>query len=723
MALTWQDKGQLHAVPLPHTHTPADVIGFDGEALAATTEYLPVANGTHFNGNGGSTATAGLIQTRCRQTRKLLRVIGGGATTIKVEWANIWTSNTPQAGDASCEIAGPQTVTSRMSVEYPAGNPRIVSGSATYAAGTAYALLDQVNYNSGTWVCIQAGTGQTPADGSAYWRRVRRYAIRWDGDDGSGTISFAPGDYKISRAVALAEPTQIGDCIAVLGAFDTGSSTGYLPYAGANGACKIAPFVDWVVDAAGGLPAVGSALPDTGVTTQTNGNTTTSGDTVASNWMKIPYATAITGDVPGGRCVALFGDSLMQGTGGDIRDGEPCGIFPRSIDGATWWRVAQGGNRAGCYVPGNAPWQMSVIARCDATITNLCMNDINANLTTAQVQAAVQRVWKMVAATGTKLFAGYPTPISSSTDSWATVANQGRFTNGGAVATTQNPADDATYLTSVYGLVSMWLSQDGGQMADPAGATVKVGQQGHPVRALFDWRALIADPQTSWKWNPGYTTDGAHPIAAIVPVQAAYLQPQLEAVYLARQRIGQPYPTYTPAGEPPVANMNRSLVDAVSTALTSGSVVTVVGVSPGRWYYGFRIPTGTLGTGTPPTQYARTYTVLAGADPAKMKVITSGTNTPNNNNQVQAPSGVWDVGLSGAPLWIPAGYLVAIVLTVPGAAAWAGHNAAAAIYHRSGIGFVLAGTSADTAALTGVINLFNTAKFTATQFRVSAEIY
>lgn len=675
--------------------------------------FLPVANGTHFNGNGGATAPAGLIQTRCRSTRKLLRVIGGGATQLQVEWANIWTSNTPQAGDASCEIAGPQSVAARMSVEYPAGNPRLTSGSAAWSSATAYAVLDQVNSGGTSWVAIAASTNQAPAAGSAYWREVKRYPVKWVEGDANGTVTFLPGDYLKSLPVQLSEPTQIGDCIAVLGSFDTGSSTGYLPYAGANGAANLAPFVDWVIDSPGGLPAVGSALPDTGVTNQTNGNTTPAGNTTASSWMKIPYATAITGDLPDGRCVALFGDSLMQGTGGDVRDGEPAGIFVRSIDGAVWWRVAQGGNRAGCYAPGNAPWQMSVLRRCGATITNLCMNDINANLTTAQVKAAVQRMWRMVQATGTKLYAGYPTPISSSTDAWATVANQGRYTGGGVVNTTQNPADDATYLTSVYGQVSMWLSQDGGVMNDQAGSSVQVGQQGHPVTALLDWRALICDPQTSWKWNaPGmaYTTDGAHPNPFAVQVAATYLQPQLEAVYLARQRIGQPYPTYTPAGEPPVGNMSRSVVDSVSASVSSGTVMSVAGVSPGRWFYGFRVPVGSAAAS------ARVASIMIGADPAKMKVLGSASGTP-------AANGVWDTTLPAPPTWIPAGYLIAIAFTCPAASAWAGHSAARPEYHKGGLGFLLAGTSADTAALTGVVNLFSAVKFTQAAFRAAIEVY
>lgn len=686
--------------------------------------FLPVANGTHFNGNGGATASAGLIQTRCRQTRKLLRVIAGGASTLQVEWANIWTSNTPQGGNASCEIAGQQAVTCRMTVEYPAGNPRQVSGSTAYSATTAYALLDQVTSGGSSWVCIQAGTGQTPAAGSAYWRQVNRYTVNWDGQtDTSGTVVFNAGDYRKSQPVPLSEFTRQGDCIAVLGAFDTGSATGYLPYAGNAGACNTAPFVDWVLDSTStGLPAVGSALCDTGVTTQTNGNTTTANSTTASSWMKIPYATAITGNIPVKRCVALFGDSLVQGTGGDIRDGEPCGIFPRSLDGISWWRIAQGGNRAGCYVPGNAPWQMSVVARCSGVLTNLAMNDINANLTVAQVKSAMQTLWTVLGATGTPVYGGYLTPLSASSDAWATLANQSRFTNSGLVNSTQNPTDDASYLTSVYGQIAMWLSQSGASITTPDGSTVKVGQRGHPLDGLVDWRALIADPQTSWKWNVGYTTDGAHPIASAAVVQAAYTAQQLEPVIQGRQMMPIGWPTFRPVGEPPLQSMPRTLGVSASPAFPgnptnspAGSLWAVLDVSPGRYYYGWRFATGAF-SGTAP---ARTWTILAGADPAKLGVVATGTTfnwragDPASTTAVSVTGGtappvnaLCDTALPGGPIWIPAGYAVVLVMTYPAgspaantAALFVGATAGINYQGRTGLGFCLAGFSGDTAAI------------------------
>lgn len=674
--------------------------------------FLPVANGTHFNGNLGGPAT-NLIQTRCRQTRKLLRVIAGGSDQLQVEWANIYTITVAQAGDASCEMPGPNAVTARMSIEYPAGKPRQVSGSTAYSAGTAYAVFDQVTSGGSAWVCIQAGTGQTPADGSLYWRRVNRYVVRWIGDtDGSGTIVFPAGSYKKSLPVQLSEKLIAGDCIAILGAYDSGASSGtYIPYAGANGAANHGNFVDWVVDSAGGLPALGSALPDTGVVAQTNGNTTAANAADNLTWMKIPYATAITGNGIR-RCVGLFGDSIIQGYGGDIRDGEPCGIFPRALDGVSWWRIAQGGNTARAYAPGNAPWQMSVVARCSSVIVNLGINDIQASGTAAQVQAWLTRVWQELARTGTPVYAGQLTPASSSTDAWATTANQGRFTNGGTIPTTQFPTD-ADYATTVYGTVAQWASQDGAPITVADGGSVKIGQAGHPVDALLDWKGLLADAATSWKWLPGFTADGVHPVPAAAQAQAVYLAPQMDSVALGRQLQPAPqFPGWSPTAEAPLASMRRPAA-AAQSAVTSGSVMGVVGTSSGRYFYGLRAYRGSGATAG-----NRAITFAMGADPAKLKVVSSFTTAAGANTGQ-------DIGVGGGALWIPAGYLLVVQLQCLSANDWVGALIPSNVpnMNKTGGQIPLAGTSADTATIaTGtVVNLLT--KWTSAVFCPFLEAY
>jgi lysophospholipase L1-like esterase len=702
-----------------HAHAISDVTGLQaGLDYKSDRKFLPVANGTHFNGNWGGTSTA-LVQARCRQTRKILRVIAGGATQLQVEWANIFTTTAPPSTDASCEIPGPNAVSVRMAVEYPAGMPRLTSGSTAWSSATAYALRDQVTYAGSRWVATQAGTNQTPSATSAYWRLVRSYLVRWDGDDSAGTVSFAPGSYKKSVPLPLLEPTAEGDLIAILGVFDTGSSSGYLPYAGSNGAANHGVFVDWSIDTAGGMPAAGSDITATGITTQTNGNTTAanSGDNAA--WMKLPYATAITGNIPVQRCVAIFGDSIAQGYGGDIRDGEPCGIFPRALDGTSWWRVAQGGNRAVCYAPGNAPWQMSVIARCGSVISSLGVNDISNGQTVAQAKANLERVWRMLAAAGPSVFTGMLTPISASSDAWATVANQTRFTNGGTIATTQYPTDDATYLTSVYGQIAMWLSQDGASTAFEGG-TIKAGQANHPLTSVLDWRSILADLATSWKWVAGFTTDGAHPISAAAVAQASLLAPQLEPVIMGKQQITPPYPGYPPHGLARTYTMPRSMGTAqnAAPAAAGGLLALSDDPSPGRWYYGYRLWSGTAASTT------RFWAFLVGADASKLKVLLSGSLA--NTAAAGGTSGtLYTVNFPSA-IWVPAGQILGAHIQNPATAGnWVGSVASVATQHKTGGGFLLSGSSTATAAVTGTVSAFDGASggFAASTFRPLIEFY
>lgn len=663
----------------------------------AAISYLPVANGTHFNGNLGNASTS-LIQTRCRQSRKLLRVISSGADKLQVEWANKYTTTVVQSNDASCELNGPNSVTVRMAIEYPAGTPRIISGSTTYSAGTAYAVGDQIVSSGIKYVCIQAGTGQTPASSPLFWRVVNTYIVRWTGDtDSSGTVVFAPGDYKQSLPVSLLEKTTAGDKIAILGAFDSGNTSNYIPYAGSNGAANHGQFVDWVVDSAGGMPAVGSALPDTGVTNQTNGNTTASNASDNLTWMKIPYATAITGNIPTTQCVAIFGDSIAQGYGGDMRDGEPCGVFPRALDGVPWWRVAQGGNRAQCYTKTNAPWQYSVLSRCSAIICNMGLNDMMGGATFANTKSYLTRLWNALASTGKPLYIGLLTPISASSDAWATTANQSRYTGGGSIATTQFPTD-ADYATTVYGQTALWISQDGASIVVD-GTTYKAGQVNHPVEGILSWRNIMADLPTSWKWAPALTTDGAHPNALCVSYEVALLQPQLGPVVTGRRQPSMPVPGTSATGEVQsiLTSMPRDSVSALNTAAT-GSVMIVLGTSPGRYISQARMWCGT----TLATTNNMAWTILAGQDVAFMKVLGSGTVNTTANTQVT-------LSLSGL-MWVPAGHLIILVVGASGSNTMqvGGHavlaNGSALL--KSGSVMPLAGTSADNAPLSGNINMF-----------------
>lgn len=677
------------------------------------TTSLPVANGTHFNGNGGA-GVEGLVQARCRQTRKLLRVIDGGSTRLRLEWANIYTTVMPKAGDATCENPGPNNVAVRMSVEVPAGVPRVTNGSVEWSSSTSYVPGDQLTYNGTTYVVVRAVSGVAPGSDTSY-RRVRRYPVLWDGSDANGTITFAPGDYKTSRDVQLDEPLRYGDKIAVYGAFDSGSTTGRIPYAGANGAAKHGEFTDWVIDSTSGMPSYGQSIVDTGLTTQANGNTTTANEPNASQWMKLPYATAITGDAPAGEpCIALFGDSIMAGYY-DYRDGEPCGALVRALDGARWWRIAQGGNRAGAYVGANAPWQMSVVKRCTAVVTDMGLNDMQDGQSAQVVRRRMETLWRTLGAQGPPVYATLLTPISTSTDSWTTVGNQGQYTGGGTINTTQFPGGSTAYASSVWGSVQQWLSHEGAPVVTTNGRTVLAGEHEHPLAGIIDDRSMLADVSTGWRWNAGFTTDGAHPTPTAAVMQGAYMGPDMDDVLTGAHRTVR-LKSFDPAGRGPVVPFERSVANTESQYITSGSVMSVLDVSPGRYFYGMRAYCGSK------TDGSRAWSLLVGMDPARMRVWASGSTTPSG--------GRVDTALPNGPLWIPRGYLVAVQLATPAANALIGGFPTNAAIHISGLSCTLAAhVPGDTSALTvgSVVSLADSSvggtKYTAARFRAYAELY
>src|SRR5690606_210646 len=419
----------------------------------------------------------------------------------------------------------------------------------------------------------------------------------------------------------------------------------------------------------------------------------------------IPWATAVNGTYDGEHCVAVFGDSLLLGGNDDVDAGEFPGALVRALDGIPYWRVSQGGNKTSCYAPGNAPWQMSAIRRCSAVLTDMGINDVQYGLSGGTLRANMQRTWKYLSQQGVPVFQFLFTPISSSSDGWASLAGQGQWPVGGS---SQFPGGATPYADTAYGSTQLWLSQNGASMLNGLGKTVQAGEKGHPLTGIIDDRALMTDPETGWKWLPGYTADGAHPNGLACTVQSQYLRAALYEHVLTRQ-----YPGWDPIGETPVHSVPRVAAKDLSPA-NSGSLVTVLGSSDGRYVYGVRWMDGSAAAGT------RHWAAFVGLDPSNLKLLGSGsyTSSPNTMHAEFMP---------GYPVWIPRGYLVVLVLTTPAANAYVGANTANAQMNKTSFNYVLAGTSTRTgSAMTGPLNLrdatASSTRFAAHPFRVWAEL-
>lgn len=150
------------------------------------------------------------------------------------------------------------------------------------------------------------------------------------------------------------------------------------------------------------------------------------------------------------------------------------------------------------------------------------VNDIYNNaVTLATYQASCLSLWTALARRGIKVFQTTITPKSTSTDSWATLANQ----TADAATSIRNNAND-------------WFRA--GSPIDPttkaavaigtSGALLN-GQAGHPLTGYFEVADLCESARNSGKWivtgAANYaTSDGTHPTIAVHTLMAAGVDPK-----------------------------------------------------------------------------------------------------------------------------------------------------------------------------------------------------
>jgi len=136
---------------------------------------------------------------------------------------------------------------------------------------------------------------------------------------------------------------------------------------------------------------------------------------------------------------------------------------------------------------------------------NYAINDLRLFRAATLVQADLISIWRALDSEGIKVTWCTAMPNSSSTDSWATLANQSVNASIIAQRAILNawmragaPLDPSTFAAVAVGT---------------AGALV-AGQSGHPLYKIFDVSVAVEDGVDSGKWkSPGYTTDGIHPTA------------------------------------------------------------------------------------------------------------------------------------------------------------------------------------------------------------------
>jgi lysophospholipase L1-like esterase len=125
-------------------------------------------------------------------------------------------------------------------------------------------------------------------------------------------------------------------------------------------------------------------------------------------------------------------------------------------------------------------WRRGAVSDAATVLTNFGRNDIDAGRTLAQMKADLITLWEKIRSTGAIVYQTTITPKTTSTDSWATVANQ-------TVAETE----------SIRVQLNDWIR------------TVPT-----PLSGIFDVADMVETSRNSGIWKANLTDDGIHPVAA-----------------------------------------------------------------------------------------------------------------------------------------------------------------------------------------------------------------
>jgi lysophospholipase L1-like esterase len=223
----------------------------------------------------------------------------------------------------------------------------------------------------------------------------------------------------------------------------------------------------------------------------------------------LPFPSAVVGKTVSPIASAIFfGDSLVygKGDGGPSGDGggggeSNGGMFPRgawdigSNYALPWARQARTGTQAqqavANYTKQSGIWRYATHFLCD-----LGTNDLNAGRSAAQTVGDLRTLWTAAKTAGMQRAEQMQiiNRCSSSTDAWATVANQ-------------------TVLTGF---------ENGGSKKDPLNTSIAANVGSNGLDAYLGMNTEWADTVVTDKIRaPGYTTDGVHPTATAAAAMGA----------------------------------------------------------------------------------------------------------------------------------------------------------------------------------------------------------
>lgn len=258
----------------------------------------------------------------------------------------------------------------------------------------------------------------------------------------------------------------------------------------------------WKSNAAGMLGAVGQPARLSGFGEAFNLGTTVTNmvmsGTITHNGSYHSTPTAILG-MTQKTSVLLVGDSRVVGLQDNTASSQTgdTGEFARSLGGNYGYiTVAVSGESAQGFW-GNSSFRASLKQYVSHVICNYGINDLNGGgFTLANMQTLYPYIWAALGAPTKPVYQSTLPPVTTSTDSWATVANQ-------TVASWE----------SIRVAVNDWIRTQGDVQ----------------LAGIFDITRCLESAENSGKWRPNFAPDGIHegPIATYAIISSGLVNPAL----------------------------------------------------------------------------------------------------------------------------------------------------------------------------------------------------
>jgi hypothetical protein len=226
--------------------------------------------------------------------------------------------------------------------------------------------------------------------------------------------------------------------------------------------------------------------------------------------------------------LAVVGDSISQSVN-DTVNGPPAGVHAGWVDRAFsnsmgLVNICRHAERGDSFFSATVKHRRALAYSCSRALVEYGNNDFYTatNLTADQAANAIIPVWRELRARSMKVWGCTVTPRCTSSDAFATSANQTPVANGAnRIAFNQWMRDGAPIdINSNMAPVGT------------ASGVVRVGQTGHPLAAIYDIATVVETDVDSGKWKNvadngtgPWTSDGTHPTALGHVAMAALITP------------------------------------------------------------------------------------------------------------------------------------------------------------------------------------------------------